>query len=53
MTYFDALNAFDGGVRNAYGANTSTGAIFATYPPPHVGVFTVLFDQIFLTAMLL
>lgn len=53
ITYYDALNMFDGGVRSAYGTNTSTGGIFATYPPDHVTVFTAFFDQVFFTAMLL
>lgn len=53
VTYYDGLNALDSGVRSAFGSNTSTGAIFATYPPPHVTLFTALFDQVLGTAMLL
>jgi aquaglyceroporin related protein len=53
IIYFDGISALDGGVRSAYGTPTSTGQIFATFPPDHVGVLTALFDQIYGTALLL
>ena len=53
ITYYDAFNALDGGIRSAYGQNTSTAGIFATFPPDHVSLLTAMFDQVFGTAMLL
>lgn len=53
IQYYEGIHALDKGVRSAYGTNTSTGGIFATYPADFSSVVTVLFDQIFGTMMLL
>jgi MIP family channel proteins len=51
-TYHEALNAFDGGVRQVLGAQ-GTGGIWATYPQPFLSVFPGGFvDQIVGTALL-
>nr|CAB3222686.1 aquaporin-3 [Phallusia mammillata] len=49
--YYDALNAFDGGVRQVLGPN-GTGGIFCTYPADYLAITGGLWDQIFATAML-
>ena len=46
LNYREAINEFDGGLRSAYGNETSTGAIFATYPAPHVTIFGSFVDQV-------
>ncbi len=52
VTYHEALNAFDGGVRHVLGAQ-GTGGIWATYPQPFLSVFPGGFiDQIVGTALL-
>ena len=52
VTYHEALNAFDGGVRQVAGAQGTAG-IWATYPQPFLSVFPGGFiDQIVGTALL-
>jgi len=52
MTYHEALNAFDGGVRQVLGPQGTAG-IWATYPQPFLSVFPGGFvDQIVGTALL-
>ncbi|KAF8385413.1 hypothetical protein PRIPAC_74555 [Pristionchus pacificus] len=42
--YYDAINSFDGGIRQVTG-NQSTAAIFATYPSDYISVFGACLDQ--------
>lgn len=49
--YYDALNAFDGGVRQILGANGTAG-IWATYPQSFLSTWNGLGDQVFATALL-
>lgn len=52
VTYRDALNAFDGGVRQITGP-LATAGIWATYPQPYLSVFPGGFiDQVVGTALL-
>ena len=51
LTYHDAFNAFDGGLRVVSGAKATAG-IFATYPQPFLSTFGGLVDQIVGTALL-
>ena len=52
LTYHEALNAFDGGVRQVVGASGTAG-IWATYPQPFLSVFPGGFvDQAVGTALL-
>ena len=52
VTYHEALNAFDGGVRQVLGAQ-GTGGIWATYPQPFLSAFPGGFvDQVVGTALL-
>jgi MIP family channel proteins len=52
VTYHEALNAFDGGVRQVLGPQGSAG-IWATYPQPFLSVFPGGFiDQVVGTALL-
>ena len=52
LTYHEALNAFDGGVRQILGASGTAG-IWATYPQPYLSVFPGGFiDQVVGTALL-
>jgi MIP family channel proteins len=51
LTYHDALNHFDGGVRQVSGA-LGTAGIFATYPQPWLSTVGGLVDQIVGTALL-
>jgi MIP family channel proteins len=52
VTYHEALNAFDGGVRQVLGPH-GTGGIWATYPQPFLSTFPGGFiDQIVGTALL-
>ena len=53
VMYFDGLGKFDNGVRSAYGSATSTGKIFATFPPNEVSLLTCFGDQVIGTALLL
>ncbi|VDN35784.1 unnamed protein product [Gongylonema pulchrum] len=43
--YIDALNEFDGGIRQVYGPK-ATAAIFASYPSTHLSAFGGLVDQV-------
>ncbi len=53
VTYYDALQAFDGGIRQVSGAHGTAG-IWATYPQPFLTpVIGGLVDQIVGTALLL
>jgi MIP family channel proteins len=52
LTYHEALNAFDGGIRQVVGAHATAG-IWATYPQPFLSTFPGgLIDQIVGTALL-
>jgi MIP family channel proteins len=52
ITYHEALNAFDGGVRQVVGAQGTAG-IWATYPQPFLSVFPGgVIDQVVGTALL-
>ena len=51
VTYHDALNHFDGGVRHVTGA-LGTAGIWATYPQPWLSTLSGLVDQIVGTAVL-
>ncbi|MDQ3348270.1 MAG: MIP family channel protein [Acidobacteriota bacterium] len=52
VTYFEALNAFDGGIRQVAGAQGTAG-IWATYPQPFLSTFPGgVIDQIVGTALL-
>ena len=52
MTYYEALSAFDGGVRQVTGA-LGTAGIWATYPQPYLSTFPGGFiDQVVGTALL-
>ena len=52
LTYADALDHFDGGVRQVTGA-LGTAGIWATYPQPWLSTFNGLIDQIVGTAVLM
>lgn len=52
LTYYDALNHFDGGVRQVTGA-LGTAGIWATYPQPWLSTVGGLIDQIVGTAVLI
>lgn len=45
LVYFEAIDAYDGGERSAWGNSTSTGGIFATYPFNGVSIYGVFIDQ--------
>ncbi|KAK3746530.1 hypothetical protein QZH41_007379 [Actinostola sp. cb2023] len=49
--YIDALNAFDGGVRQVLGPNGTAG-IWATYPQPFLSTANGFGDQVFGTMLL-
>jgi MIP family channel proteins len=52
-TYFEALNKFDGGIRQVIGAQATAG-IWATYPQPFLSTFPGgVIDQIVGTALLM
>src|SRR4029077_4994866 len=51
LTYHDALNHFDGGVRQVSGA-PGTGGLFAAYPQAWLSTLGGLIDQIVGTALL-
>jgi MIP family channel proteins len=51
IAYHDALNAFDGGVRQVLGAQGTAG-IWATYPQPFLSTFGGIVDQVVGTALL-
>ncbi|KAK2183039.1 hypothetical protein NP493_326g01001 [Ridgeia piscesae] len=50
--YYDALNAYDGGVRAVFGINGTAG-LWTTFPAEFVSVGNGFFDQIVCTALLL
>src|SRR4029453_18567259 len=52
LTYREAFNAFDGGVRQVAGVQ-GTGGIFATYPQPFLSLFGGFIDQVVGTALLM
>jgi MIP family channel proteins len=52
LTYREAFDAFDGGVRQVQGA-LGTAGIFATYPQPFLSIAGGLVDQIVGTALLM
>jgi MIP family channel proteins len=53
LTYFEAFDAFDGGVRSVVG-ETATAGIFSTYPQPFLSTFPGGFlDQVVGTALLM
>lgn len=45
LTYHEGIEAFDNGLRSAYGNATSTGGIFATYPGQFVSIGGAFIDQ--------
>uniref|UniRef100_A0A7E4V769 Aquaporin-9 n=1 Tax=Panagrellus redivivus TaxID=6233 RepID=A0A7E4V769_PANRE len=49
--YYDALNAFDGGIRTIHGAN-ATGLMFSSFPQDYLSLTNGLFDQVANTAVL-
>jgi MIP family channel proteins len=51
-TYYEALDAFDGGARQVLGAQGSAG-IFATYPQPFLSIMGGFVDQVVGTALLM
>src|SRR3954468_4708350 len=51
LTYHEALNAFDGGVRQVLGAHGTAG-IWATYPQPFLSTMGGFIDQVVGTALL-
>uniref|UniRef100_A0A0N5AHI6 Aquaporin-9 n=1 Tax=Syphacia muris TaxID=451379 RepID=A0A0N5AHI6_9BILA len=50
--YIEAINDFDGGVRSAFGTNSSTGAIFASFPAPYLSNTGAFIDQVAGTGLL-
>lgn len=52
LTYREALDAFDGGVRQILGAQGTAG-IFATYPQPFLSILGGFVDQVVGTALLM
>lgn len=51
-TYYEAIDAFDGGKRSAYGNVSSTGHIFTTFPQHHVSIYGVFLDQLVASSLL-
>lgn len=51
-TYYDAINRFDGGVRQVTGTQATAG-IFGTLPAQGVSQVSLFFDQVLSTALLL
>lgn len=51
VTYYEALAAFDQGIRQVVGA-TATAGIFATYPAPYLSTLGGFVDQVVGTALL-
>ena len=51
VTYYEAFNAFDGGVRQVLGERGTAG-IFATYPQPFLSIAGGFVDQVVGTALL-
>jgi MIP family channel proteins len=52
VVYLDALNAFDGGIRQIDGPNGTAG-IFGTYPAGYLSTSGAFFDQFFATTLLI
>ena len=52
LTYREAFDRFDGGVRQVIGAQATAG-IFATYPQPYLSLLGGLVDQVVGTALLM
>ena len=52
VTYYEAFDAFDGGVRQVLGAQGTAG-IFATYPQPFLSTMGGFVDQVVGTALLM
>ena len=52
-TFYDALDAFDGGIRIAFGEDNATGGIFATYPNSFMSLSGVFLDQIVAASVLM
>ena len=52
VTYYDAFNAYDSGVRQVAG-DQGTAGIFATYPQPFLSVMGGFIDQVVGTALLM
>ena len=52
LTYREALDAFDGGLR-AVGGPTATAGIWATYPQPYLSIVGGFVDQVIGTALLI
>ncbi|KAK3108103.1 hypothetical protein FSP39_001229 [Pinctada imbricata] len=50
--YYDAINHYDGGIRQTYGQNATAG-IFSTFPNENVTTLTCFFDQVFGTFLLI
>lgn len=53
LNYYEAIQSLDGGNHTAFGSNTSTASVFATYPAPYVTEWGALLDQVVGTAVLL
>ncbi|KAH7717503.1 Protein AQP-3 [Aphelenchoides avenae] len=51
VIYYEAINDFDGGVRQVYGPN-QTASIFATYPQAYLSATGAMIDQILTTGIL-
>uniref|UniRef100_A0A914VHM5 Aquaporin 9 n=1 Tax=Plectus sambesii TaxID=2011161 RepID=A0A914VHM5_9BILA len=51
LTYYDAINVHDGGIRMVRGENGTAG-IFTTFPSPHISVWGAVLDQIVGTGIL-
>jgi aquaglyceroporin related protein len=50
LVYRDAINAYDGGIRQVYGTRATAG-IFASYSNSNVNLFNGMIDQIVATAL--
>lgn len=53
LCYYDAINAFDGGERQAVGHENATCGIFTSFPGPHLSIGVGFFEQIVNTGILL
>lgn len=53
VTYYDALQAFDGGMRIAVSHQDASGHIFATYPASFLSLSGAVVDQVVATAILM
>ena len=51
--YHEHIDSFDSGRRSAFGLANSTGKIFTTFPAPTASLGTCIFDQVFMTTLLL